>query len=74
MDRIGPEWLGSEALAYAAFGTDATSSVKERNVYNVQLQGNGSEIRLQATEIPTVCVPLCQPSSPRSVVTSVSAL
>ena len=45
VDRVGPDWLGSEALAYAAFGTDATSSVKERNVYNVQLQGNGSEIR-----------------------------
>ena len=70
VDRVGPEWLGSEALAYAAFGTDATSSVKERNVYNVQLQGNGSEIRLQATEIPTICVPLCQPSIPRSVLTS----
>ena len=70
VDRVGPEWLGSEALAYAAFGTDATSSVKEGNVYNVQLQGNGSEISLQATEIPTICVPLCQPSIPRSVLTS----
>ena len=70
VDRVGPEWLGSEALAYAAFGTETASSVEERNVYSVQLQGNGSEMRLKATEISAVCVPLCQPSVPKSVLTS----
>ena len=36
VDRIGPEWVGSQNLAYAVFGGNHIS-----NAYSVRLQGSG---------------------------------
>ena len=71
VDQIGPEWVESHDLAYAAFGSDHVSNVEHRNVYNVHLQGrDGNAVPLKATEIPTICVPLCCPSVPQSVLSA----
>ena len=39
-DRIGPEWVGSQNLAYAVFGGNHISNAEQRNVYSVILQGS----------------------------------
>ena len=37
--KVDPEWMGSQSLAHAAFGSRAPSNVKQRNVYDVCVQG-----------------------------------
>ena len=39
MRKIGPEWVGTHDLSYAAFGSGKPSRTELRNVYNVSLQG-----------------------------------
>ena len=39
-DRIGPEWVGSQNIAYAVFGGNHISNAEQRNVYSVILQGS----------------------------------
>ena len=67
--RVGAEWVDRRQLSYAAFGTEAVSQVKERDVHAVELSRGGSEsnVKLQATAIPTICAPLSQPRVPSSV-------
>ena len=40
VDRIGPEWVGFQNLAYAVFGGNHVSNAEQRNVYSVSLQGS----------------------------------
>ena len=70
VNKIGPQWVGSQNLAYATFGSAHSSCAEERNVYEVLLQGGGNAVKLNATEISTVCVPVCQPSVPESVLSA----
>ena len=71
VDRIGPEWVGSQNLAYAVFGGNHISNAEQRNVYSVSLQGSrGDAVSLVATEIPTICAPMFRPAVPDSVLRS----
>ena len=40
VDRIGPEWVGSQNIAYAVFGGNHIRNAEQRNVYSVSLQGS----------------------------------
>ena len=71
VDRIGPEWVGSQNLAYAVFGGNHISNAEQRNVYSVSLQGSrGDAVSLVATEIPMICAPMFRPAVPDSVLGS----
>ena len=71
IDRIGPEWVGSQNIAYVVFGGNHISNVEQRNVYSVSLQGSrGDAVSLVATEIPTICGPMFRPAVPDSVLGS----
>ena len=41
VERIGPEWVGSQNLAFAVFGDNHISNAGQRNVYCVSLQDPG---------------------------------
>ena len=71
VDRIGPEWVGSQNLAYAVFGGNHISNAEQRNVYSISLQGSrGDAVSLVATGIPTICAPMFRPAVPDSVLRS----
>ena len=68
VDRIGPEWVGSQNLAYAVFGGNHISNAEQRNIYSASLQGSrGDAVSLVATEIPTICAPMFRSAVPDSV-------
>ena len=69
--KIGPEWVGTHDLSYAAFGSGKPSRTELRNVYNVSLQGpTGNTENVVATEIPVICAPMYRPAVPQSVLAS----
>ena len=62
VDKIQPEWVGSESVSYAAFGCSKPQQSELCNVYQVQLRGrNGACESLFVTEVPVICAPLYQP-------------
>ena len=66
VQKIQPQFVGTESVQYAAFGEKkSTSGVK--NVYSLNIQGTkkgrGSVI---ATEVPTICTPMCRPTIAQS--------
>ena len=57
--RIGPECVGSQYLAYSAFGTGKSSGHELRNVFAVDAKGiHGSCETLILTEVPQICAPI----------------
>ena len=50
--KIGPEWVESQCVSYAAFGSSQISNAEHRNLYNVTLKGGGNAANLVVTEIP----------------------
>ena len=70
--KIGTEWVGSQSLAYASFGSSNVSSTEQRNLYSVVPQGpGGNATNVVATEIPVICTPIYRPPVPESVLKSV---
>ena len=68
VNKINPEWLCSESVAYSAFGSSAPSRSEVRNVYNVNLDCNNGVLKsIVATEIPVICTPLFCPFVPQDV-------
>ena len=66
--KVDPEWVGSQSLAYAAFGSRAPSNIKQRNVYDVCVQGPKGNVEcIRATEIPVICSPMYRPAVPQAV-------
>ena len=70
VNKIGPEWVGSQNLAYATFGRPEITGVQNRNLYNVTLQGGTGAASVVAAEMPTICPPMLGPSVPPSVLAS----
>ena len=65
IEKIGGEWVDSQPLAVATFGTDEVSCTTSRDVYRIMLKGNnGHNVSLNATAIPTICPPVSQPKNP----------
>ncbi len=67
MGKIGLEWVGSQCVSYAAFGSSQTSNAEHRNLYNVTLKGGGNARNLVVTEIAVICTPIFRPAVPQSV-------
>ena len=69
--KVGPEWICSQNMSYAAFGSAKASSATFRNVYNVLLQGREGQMeKIVATEVPVICAPLFRPSIPENILQS----
>ena len=69
--RIDPEWVGSQNMAFAAFGSGKSSRIEQRNIYRVSLQGpEGKGGNIIAAEIPIICAPLTRPVVPQHVLES----
>ena len=75
--RAEPEWVGSESMAYAAFGGTG-SAAEQRDVYRVDMFGSNmaspSVLSVQAIRIPVICTPLQRPVLPAGVLQSLSHL
>ena len=73
--KLGAEWVDSEPVSYAAFGTADPSLNEMRNIYNVILHGsNDIGHSLRATEIPVISAPLFRPAVPDDILTSLGDL
>ena len=70
MGTIGPEWVGSQCVSYAAFDSNQASNAEQRNLYKVTLKGGGNAANLVVTEIPVICTPIFRPAVPQSVLES----
>lgn len=71
VDKLGPQWVGNQHVAYAAFGSKKPSKSEFRNVFNVYLKGNNGDFHsLLVTEVPVICAPVYSPEIPRSVMDS----
>ena len=59
VQKVGPEWVGTQSVAYAAFGSQTSSKSELCNMFQVHLKGSGgtSEL-LTVTEVPVICEPL----------------
>ena len=75
--QVGPNWMRSESVAYAAFG-GASSDVVERDVYELSLTSTDpdlfSTVTMQAIRVPVICAPLHRPSLPASVMVELAHL
>lgn len=75
VDRVGPEFVKTEVVSFATFGKKCPSPEEGRNVYSLEIeglvQGHG---KVQATEIPVVCVPLRRKGVPREFLESFKGL
>ena len=75
--QANPVWVGSESVAYAAFG-GARSSDEPRDVYRVDMYGSNmaspSLLSVKAVRVPVICAPLQRPSLPAEVLNSFSHL
>ena len=61
--RVRPEWVSSEPLRYATFGSSKANQCEIRNVFKLELEGNyGQSESLIAVEIPVICAPLSRSS------------
>ena len=71
VNKINPEWVGSQQVAYAAFGCNKPGKSALRNVFQVHLQGsNGAGQSLFATEVPVICTPIFRPEVQHEVLES----
>ena len=69
--RVEPEWVGTQPIAYSAFGTDHGGKSELRNLFHVNLKCvDDSYVSLIATEIPTICAPVYRPDIPLHVLQS----
>ena len=73
--RVEPEWVGTQPIAYSAFGTDHGGKSELRNLFHVNLKCvDDSYVSLFATEIPTICAPVYRPDIPLHVLHSFEEL
>ena len=73
--RVEPEWVGTQPIAYSAFGTDHGGKSELRNLFHVNLKCvDDSYVSLFATEIPTICAPVYRPDIPLHVLQSFEEL
>ena len=73
--RIGPECVGSQYLAYSAFGTGKSSGHELRNVFAVDAKGiHGSCETLILTEVPQICAPIFQPAVSEELICTLQSL
>lgn len=61
---ISPEYVSSEAVSYARFGSEKSGKAELRNLYAVKLKGQQVTTQLTAIEVPTLCVPLHRKAIP----------
>ena len=62
VSQVGPQWAGSQMVAYAAFGSKSAGQGKMRNMFQLQLETtNGSPVNVITTEVPVICAPMYQP-------------
>ena len=73
--RIGPECVGSQYLAYSAFGTGKSSGHELRNVFAVDAKGiHGSCETLILTEVPQICAPIFQTAVSEELIRTLQSL
>lgn len=67
INRVGPKWVSSIDIKYAAFGGGKSTS-KMRNVYELHTEGvhgvNRGREAFTAVEVPVICAPLRRPKVP----------
>ena len=68
VNAIGPEWIHTQHVSYASFGSSEPSAPVLRNVYSVSLCGCQGSVTITATEVPTICAAMYRPPLPPSVV------
>ena len=68
VNAIGPEWIRTQHVSYASFGSSEPSAPVLRNVYSVSLCGRQGSVTITATEVPTICAAMYRPPLPPSVV------
>ena len=64
VQKVKPEWVETRPLSYASFGADSLSKTEDRHVYSLCLQGGDGRVPVNATCIPSICVPVSKPSIP----------
>ena len=67
VEKIKPEFVESTMLSCASFGSAKPKSAERRDIYNVTLGCEGKGVPVNATCVPTICAPLCQPSVPTEI-------
>ena len=74
---MNPKWIGSESVAYAAFGGQS-SGVADRDVFELHLSSSNrsvlSSVTLEAIQVPVSCAPLYRPTPAASVTVELSHL
>ena len=75
VQKVGPEWVGTQSVSYAAFGSKTSSKSELRNMFQVNLKGSGGTSEfLTVTEVPVICAPLFRPEIPRFVMESLGGV
>ena len=75
VQKVGPEWVGTQSVAYAAFGSKTSSKSELRNMFQVNFKGSGGTSELfTVTEVPVICAPLFRPEIPRFVMESLGGV
>ncbi len=65
VEKIKPAWVGSQSLAYAAFGSKLPSAGKLRNTFEVSMKDAlGGSHTIHATEVPVICAAVYRPQIP----------
>ena len=69
--EVEPEWVGTQSVAYAAFGSGKSTNSELRNVYQVHLKNTkGNAEPVFVTEVPVICAPLYRQRIPDHVLKS----
>ena len=73
--KVGPEWLTSNSIAFAAFGEGKPSNKQSRNIYKVNVANKfGGWERINCIEVKSICAPMLRSRIPQSILDSVSHL
>ena len=66
-DLQAHEWVESQPVAYAAFGSGKPSKGEMRNMYHVNGRSKRGIESLLATKIPVICAPMYRPEIPKKL-------
>ena len=71
VDKIKPEFVDTTLLSCASFGSVKPQSAERREIFNLTLEAEGKGVAINATCVPTICAPLCQPSVPSEILNQI---
>lgn len=62
VEPVKREWVGSQHLSQAVFGSETATGSQVRNLYKLWLQGQRDRSSIVAVGVPLICTPLVRPS------------